>query len=90
VGSALATSTIPAASVGTSDTVVSANLPYTGLVNGTRYAIVLGQVTPSTSNEYEWATTGTTAVYSFGKNTGSAWVNESSLGDGWLTVVVSS
>jgi hypothetical protein len=87
-GSALATSTIPAASIGTSDTVVSANLPYAGLVNGTRYAIVLGQVTPGTSNEYEWATTGTAAVYSFGKNTGSTWVDESSLGDAWLTVVV--
>ncbi|MFJ6725981.1 hypothetical protein ACIQPQ_13810 [Streptomyces sp. NPDC091281] len=85
-GAPLATATIPASAVGTTDTVVTAALRYDGLVDGAPYAVVLGQQTPSPSNAaYEWATSGSRGVQAFGKGAGSGWTAESNLGDAWLT-----
>ncbi len=87
-GNALVTATIPASSIGGDFTVVSAALNYTGLTNGTEYAIVLGQVTNSNYGNYEWCTANVSSDLQFGKYTGSAWTDESSIGDGWLRVYV--
>jgi predicted alpha-1,2-mannosidase len=90
-GSALASATIPASSIGTSLQVLSANLTYTGLVNGNEYAIVLGQVTPSTGSFYSWVHgVEVSTDLQNGKWTGSVWVDESQLGDGWTKVYVSN
>ncbi|MFD4571773.1 hypothetical protein ACFWNK_11110 [Streptomyces sp. NPDC058417] len=89
-GAPLATATIPAPAVGTTDTVVTAALRYDGLVDGAPYAVVLRQQTPSPSNAaYEWATSGSRGVQGFGKGAGSGWTAESNLGDGWLTAQTS-
>jgi hypothetical protein len=88
-GPPLASATIPAGSAGTSFTVVSASLAYTGLVNGTKYAIVLGQQTPQAAC-YEWCVGNVSANIQFGKYDGSTWIDESGLGDGWLKVYVSN
>jgi hypothetical protein len=88
-GSALASAAIPAGSVGTVMTVVNAPLQYSGLVNGTKYAIVLGQQTPQAAL-YGWCTGEINSNYQFGKWNGTSWVDESTLGDGWMKVYVSS
>jgi len=87
-GNALATAEIPANLVGGSFTVVSAPLNYTGLVEGTEYAIVLGQVINSNYANYEWCTSPVSSDLQFGKYNGSSWVDESGIGDGWLKVYV--
>jgi hypothetical protein len=84
----LATNTIPAANVGTSATIISVPLSYTGLVQGQQYAVVLSQVTLGTA-DYVWETSGSDGVDTFEKYTGSGWTNESDLGNAWLTVNVS-
>ena len=68
---------------------VNAPLTYNGLVNGTEYAITLGQQTPQ-SAVYEWCTGEINSNLQYGKWNGSSWVDESSLGDGWMKVYVSS
>ena len=87
-GSALASATIPASSVSVSFTVVNAPLTYNGLVNGNEYAILLGQQTTQTVN-YEWCTGAVDSNLQYGKWTGSAYTDESSLGDGWMKIYVS-
>jgi hypothetical protein len=86
-GSALASTTIPHSDVGTSLAVETANLTYGNLVDGTRYAIVLGQSKPGNPH-YQWAADSVNAEY-FGKYN-SGWGDESGFGDGWLKVYVSS
>jgi hypothetical protein len=89
IGSALASTTISSSSVGTSYSSMNAPLTYYGLTNGTKYAIVLGQITNSESN-YEWVSgsSGTTGQ-NYGKFDGaSTWTEESFLGNGWLKVYV--
>jgi hypothetical protein len=88
-GSALASATISAASVGSTMTVVNAPLTYNGLANGTKYAIVLGQQTPGAA-VYEWCTGEINSNYQFGKYNGSTWTDESTLGDGWTKIYVAS
>ncbi|WP_235885497.1 discoidin domain-containing protein [Paenibacillus cymbidii] len=85
-GDAFASATIPASSVSTSYSIINVELPYTGLVDGTKYAIVLGQATNS-SNNYEWAIGPVRSDQSYGKFNGvSTWTTESS--GSWLKVNV--
>ena len=84
-GSALASACIPAGSVGTTWTVVNAPLHHTSTTLEHEYAVVLSQRTPGAA-VYEWATGKNNLAVAFGKWTGSAWVQESSLGNGWLKV----
>ena len=80
---ALASATISSALLNTQTfTVVAAPLRYTGLVSGTRYALVLGQVVPDLAC-YEWCVKPNDPQESFGKLQGG-WVDESALGDGWF------
>jgi hypothetical protein len=88
-GTVLASATISAASIGTSFAVFNAPLTYTGLVNGTKYAIVLGQQTTGTS-DYEWCTAAVDSNLQYGKWTGSTWTDESSIGDGWTKIYVAT
>jgi hypothetical protein len=88
-GPMLASATIPAGSVNIYWTVVNAPLTYNGIVNGTKYAVVLGQVTPGADN-YEWCTAEVNSNLQYGKWNGSSWVDESSLGDGWAKIYTSA
>ncbi len=89
-GSPLASATIAASLVGTAGTVVSAPLSYSGLINGSKYAIVLGQQTPQGAR-YEWNVGAVSSSLEFGKYTGGTnYADESGLGDGWLKVYTSS
>lgn len=92
-GSPMASTTIPASSVSDSLAVVNAPLTYNGLVSGTEYAIVLGQQTwqPGVENLYAWCNgVNVSDDLQFGKWNDYLWVNESSQGDGWMKVYVSS
>ncbi|MBO9609614.1 MAG: discoidin domain-containing protein [Paenibacillaceae bacterium] len=85
-GAVLASATIPASSVSTGFSIINVPLLYTGLVDGTQYAIVLGQTTNS-SNNYEWANGPVRTDQSYGKFDGvSTWTTESF--GGWLKVNV--
>lgn len=84
-GSPLAAACIPAAEVGTAWTVVHAPLHYFNTTLEHEYAVVLSQRQPG-SAVYEWATNQNNLAVSFGKWNGSTWVQESSLGNGWLKV----
>lgn len=84
-GAPLATALVAAPSVGTGWTTVHAPLHCPGLEADVPYAVVLGQRTPQAAR-YEWARAEVDAGLRFGKWTGSAWVDESGLGDGWLKV----
>lgn len=84
-GSALASAIIPATRIYSSWTLVSVPFEYTALDFKGEYAIVLSQITPQTSR-YEWAVSNVSSDTSFGKWIGYTWVNESSLGDGYLKV----
>ncbi|HOV27740.1 MAG TPA: hypothetical protein PK566_15455 [Pseudobacteroides sp.] len=88
-GSALASAIIPASKIYSSWTLVSVPLQYTALDFKGEYAIVLSQTTPQASR-YEWAVGHVSSDTSFGKWTGYTWVNESSLGDGYLKVNLST
>ncbi|HEX9060768.1 MAG TPA: choice-of-anchor R domain-containing protein, partial [Clostridia bacterium] len=85
-GNAIATATIPAASIGTTQTVVNVPLNYPGLVQGKQYAIVLGQSAPGYTC-YVWCT-GTNSSYlneNYGKaDQNSVYTDETRLGSGWL------
>mgnify|MGYP000008068068 CR=1 FL=1 len=87
-GKPLATVTVPAIAIGGDFTVVSAPLTYTGLVDGKKYAIVLGQTKNSDYANYEWCTAEVSSILNYGKYSGGTWVDESSIGDGWLKVYV--
>ncbi len=89
-GSPLATATIAASAVTEDYEVVSASLQYSGLQNGHKYAIVLGQTNPS-GGIYEWlAGTNVNSNFEFGKYDGSGYVDESGIGDGWTKLYVGS
>ena len=86
-GAPLATTTVPASEIHTSDTTIDVPLSYSGLVPGQQYAILLGQVTPSNTSWYEWSTVGTDGPYGFGQiQANGVWVREPDLGQGWLQV----
>ncbi|QMV42678.1 glycoside hydrolase family 9 protein [Cohnella cholangitidis] len=87
-GSALATATVKSASVSEDFAVVSVPLAYSGLTNGTVYAIVLGQSTNSDFSNYEWCTSEVSASLKYGKYSGGKWIDESGIGDGWLKAYV--
>ncbi len=89
-GSALATATVKASSIGDDFSIVSVPLAYSGLKNGTVYAIVLGQSTNSDYSNYEWSTSEVNASLKYGKYSGGQWIDESGIGDGWLKVHVGS
>jgi hypothetical protein len=87
-GSPLASTAVTAATIGTSDIIVTVPLPVSSLTSGSEYAVTLGQATPNPTSLYEWATSGSAGIYGFGKTTsGGAWTDESSSGDAWLQVV---
>ncbi|MEK0317318.1 glycoside hydrolase family 9 protein [Cohnella sp. 56] len=87
-GSALATVTVKASDIGEDFALVSVPLTYSGLVNGTTYAIVLGQSKNSDYANYEWCTSEVSAALKYGKYSGGKWIDESGIGDGWLKVYV--
>jgi hypothetical protein len=82
-GEPLATAVIRAGSIGTDWTVAHADLRCAGLTRYTAYAIVLTQRLTGALH-YEWARAEVDNALGFGKWTGSAWVDESGLGDGWM------
>lgn len=81
-GSALASAVIPAAAVGQAWSVVHAPLSYRGFLPRS-VAVVVSQSTLQ-SPRYEWATANLSNSLGFGKWNGSAWIDESGLGDGWV------
>lgn len=87
-GSSLATATVPSKSVSGDFAVVSVPLSYTGLKEGTTYAIVLGQSKNNDYANYEWCTAEVNPSLKSGKYSGGKWIDESSIGDGWLKVYV--
>ncbi|MFD2334492.1 glycoside hydrolase family 9 protein [Cohnella sp. GCM10020058] len=89
-GNALATATIAAGTVTEDYKALSAPLKYSGLQKGKKYAIVLGQTTPSSQNNiYEWlAGYNVSNDIEFGKFNGSAYIDESDIGDGWTKLYV--
>jgi len=85
-GDALASATFPASSASTDFSIINVPLLYNGLVDGNKYAIVLGQTTNSSDN-YEWANGPVRSDQSYGKFDGvSTWTTESF--GGWLKVNV--
>ncbi|MDG0813466.1 S-layer homology domain-containing protein [Cohnella rhizosphaerae] len=86
-GAPLASGTVSASAIGNDYSVVNIPLDYAGLVDSAKYAIVLSQVSPS-SSRYAWAATigATSPSQQLGKWNGSAWVDESGVGKGWLKV----
>jgi hypothetical protein len=89
-GSPLASTTISSSLVGTSYSEIKVLLTYNGMINGTKYAIVLGQTTNDDGNNYEWLSgqSGITGQ-NFGKFDGaSTWTDESNIGNAWLKVYV--
>ncbi|WP_217593161.1 glycoside hydrolase family 9 protein [Cohnella sp. GbtcB17] len=89
-GNALSTAKIAANTVTEDFKALSAPLKYSGLQKGKKYAIVLGQTTPSSQNNiYEWlAGYNVSNDIEFGKFNGSAYVDESDIGDGWTKLYV--
>jgi hypothetical protein len=85
-GSPISTATISSALIGTTWVVVHAPLVYPTLLSGQEYAIVLTQRTLSGQALYEWATSQVSTTTFFGKWNGSAWIDESGLGDDYLKV----
>jgi len=91
-GLPMATAVVPSGWIGTGWTTVSVPLYYVTdflgrfIQQATTYAIVVSQRNPGPAR-YEWATGRTNVNYlQFGKWNGSAWVDESGLGYGWLKV----
>jgi hypothetical protein len=90
-GFPLATGFVPAAEIGATWTTVTAAMPLDydlvrfGLKPAGTYAVVLSQRVPQAAR-YEWAAAQVDPGLAFGKWTGSAWVDESAFGDGWLQV----
>jgi hypothetical protein len=84
----LAVSSINIESLGGSFTVMHASLKYYGLTAGNKYAIVLGQsnVQGNTNSGYEWCTKLLDTTQQFGKYSGTAWTDESGLGDAWMKI----
>ena len=93
-GEPLAETILPNEAVQWNDwTIVTVPLAYEGLVNGAEYAIVLGQTSPEESDGvYEWlAGYDVESNWNFGKyNRGAGYVDESSIGDGWMRVHVAT
>jgi hypothetical protein len=93
VGFPKATAVVPASYIAASWTTIDAPLSYAcdwlghGIVAGTEYAIVLTQTKPQEAR-YEWAVGPTNFVRHFGKGNGSAWIDESGLGNGWMEVLL--
>ncbi|HEX9061100.1 MAG TPA: choice-of-anchor R domain-containing protein [Clostridia bacterium] len=85
-GSALASATYPASSI--SSNMSNIKIPFISntLTAGTKYAIVVSQVTPNSTSNYLWATTETNGSVGMFKWIGSSWIDESSIGDGSLKV----
>ncbi|MGL1934265.1 MAG: trehalase family glycosidase [Fibrobacterales bacterium] len=86
-GSALVEGTIGQAEVDNFFVIMHAAMEYDGLVEGTEYAVVLGQQTPKADN-YEWVNgEDVDSGLSFGKGDGAgSWTDESALGDAWMKV----
>ncbi|MGL1903465.1 MAG: trehalase family glycosidase [Fibrobacterales bacterium] len=86
-GNALVEGTIGQAEVDNFFVIMHAGMEYDGLVEGTEYAIVLGQKTPKADN-YEWVNgEDVDSGLSFGKGDGAgSWTDESALGDAWMKV----
>jgi hypothetical protein len=89
-GSALATAQLAGSAVSGTFGTVSVPITYTGLVNGTKYAIVLGQVTISNTTFYEWAVSPVSSTLEFGMYSGTTWLDNSSVGDGSTKIHVSN
>jgi hypothetical protein len=89
-GSALASALVSGSSIGSSFGTVTVPLTYTGLVSGTKYAIVLSQATLSNNTFYEWAVAPVDSSLEFGMYTGSTWLDNSSVGDGSTKIFVSN
>nr|WP_277566850.1 fibronectin type III domain-containing protein [Cohnella ginsengisoli] len=88
-GNPLATATIAAGSANEDFKALPAALKYSGLQSGKKYAIVLGQSGSGNDGIYEWlAGADVSGDYDFGKFTGSAYVDESNIGDGWTKLYV--
>jgi len=66
-------------------TLVEVPLTYDGLIQGKTYAIALGQETPM-NGTFAWYAENTDSTAKFGKWTGSEWVDESFIGDGWMRI----
>lgn len=80
----LAISVIPASQIKNDWTIVRADFEVS-LSSARSYALVLSQRAPKTAR-YEWAVGYVNNLIQFGKWNGSAWVNESGAGDGWMKV----
>ncbi|MBP1995415.1 glycoside hydrolase family 9 protein [Paenibacillus eucommiae] len=87
-GSALANVTVPASSISEDFEVINVPMTYSGLASGATYAIVLGQVKNSNYTTYEWSTSEVSSSLRSGKYSGDKWIDESSIGDGWLKLFV--
>jgi hypothetical protein len=86
MGDALVSTTIATGSVDNFFEVVHAPLEYEGLVEGTQYAVVLGQESSAAAG-YEWVSGEDVASgESFGKGAAGSYTDESELGDGWLKI----
>lgn len=87
-GSPLASAQVAGSSIPTSFGTVNVPLTYSGLVNGTKYAVVVTQATLSNTSFYEWAVAAGSSSNQFGKYT-TTWVDDSAVGDGSLKIYVS-
>jgi len=88
-GDPLAGATIPASSIGTSFTKVTAPLSYDGLVDGRHYAIVASQQHPSSDSYYQWATTASGGPFDIASSNGTNWSSRTAaFGNAWLTLDV--
>jgi hypothetical protein len=85
-GNPLASTTVSAARIGTSPSVVKVPLRHGGIVPGKTYVIALSQSTPGDA-VYVWTASGSNGLYGFGKfRPDGTWTDESNLGDAWLQV----
>ncbi len=83
----LAMTSIPTVTLGTDFTNLGAPLSYHGLASGKEYAVVLEQYDAFGANAgFEWSVSDVSASTYFGKQENGVWTDESSLGDGWLSV----
>ena len=82
-GSPLATAVVPSNRINEEWTTVLVPLFANAIKACRSYAITLTQRYPHASR-YEWATANAGSASRFGKWNGSTWIDESSLGDGWL------
>lgn len=89
-GNPLVSAVVPAKSINSTWTIVNVPLSCKNLALEGKYAIVLGQKEPGSAVYYWSVSYKERQDRRFGKFTGTDWIDESFLGDGWMKVYVST